>query len=258
MHFSLRRRAALGIAFTTLGLGLMTLATRPAAAQVTTMVADDITPAAGFAGQSVTGFTFSVANFNAAAVSAAPTVYFYSSSGSGGGPGTLLGGINFNTILFASSSVNTFTYNPGTALFSLPAAGGFFWAGMSFSDGATGTATPAQLNNLGQGIFNPPTVGSSQDAFFQSTAPAAVVNNPAGSFFNFGGTPAANFGWQFLAGTNTVYSNTTTFTGQGYRNGGAVAPVPETSTTVSLGLLLALGMGGLLVASKRRKNHSQA
>lgn len=31
------------------------------------------------------------------------------------------------------------------------------------------------------------------------------------------------------------------------------APVPEASTTVSLGLLLALGFGGLLVASRRRK-----
>ena len=31
------------------------------------------------------------------------------------------------------------------------------------------------------------------------------------------------------------------------------APVPEASTTVSFGLLLALGMGGLVVAAKRRK-----
>ena len=31
------------------------------------------------------------------------------------------------------------------------------------------------------------------------------------------------------------------------------APVPEASTTVSLGLLLALGMGGLVVAAKRKK-----
>ena len=33
----------------------------------------------------------------------------------------------------------------------------------------------------------------------------------------------------------------------------AGAPVPEASTTVSLGLLLALGMGGIVVASKRKK-----
>lgn len=36
------------------------------------------------------------------------------------------------------------------------------------------------------------------------------------------------------------------------------APVPEASTTVSLGLLLALGLGGLAVAAERKKANSQA
>ena len=36
------------------------------------------------------------------------------------------------------------------------------------------------------------------------------------------------------------------------------APVPEASTTVSLGLLLALGMGGLIVAGRRRKASAEA
>lgn len=35
-------------------------------------------------------------------------------------------------------------------------------------------------------------------------------------------------------------------------NVGVAAPVPESSTTVSLGLLLALGMGGVVVAKKRK------
>ena len=36
---------------------------------------------------------------------------------------------------------------------------------------------------------------------------------------------------------------------------GPITPlaVPESSTTISLGLLLALGMGGVVVARKRRK-----
>ena len=34
---------------------------------------------------------------------------------------------------------------------------------------------------------------------------------------------------------------------------GSAAPVPEASTTVSLGLLLALGVGGLVIAARRRK-----
>ena len=36
------------------------------------------------------------------------------------------------------------------------------------------------------------------------------------------------------------------------------APVPEASTTVSLGLLLALGMGGLVAAGKRKKVSAEA
>jgi len=92
----------------------------------------------------------------------------------------------------------------------------------------------AELNNLGQGLYNPPSIGSSQDVFFQSTGSADTTtgSNPAGGLFNFtGGTPVANFGWSFTVAT----------------------PAPEASTTVSFGLLLALGMGGLIVASKRKK-----
>ena len=260
MRSSLRRRASAGMAFAALGLGLTALSARPAAAQ-TTMVADDITPATGFAGQSVTGFSFTMGNLNSVAVSVAPTIYFYDSSGSGGGPGTLLGGITFNPISMTAGSVGLYTYNPGTAMFALPSAGGFFWAGMSY--GST-TATTAQLNQIGQGIFGAPTVGSSQDVAFQSTSPVSpttVTSNPAGGLFNFGGSPnpPANFGLKFLVGTNIVYNDTAAYSGFVLPNGGAVPPsVPEASTTVSLGLLLALGMGGLIVASKRKKASVQA
>lgn len=258
MRSSLRRRASLGTAFAALGVGLTALSAHPAAAQ-TTLVADDITPAAGFAGQSVTGFSFTIGNLNSAAVAVAPTVYFYDSSGMGGGPGALIGGVTFNPITQAAGAVNLFTYNPGTALFALPSAGGYFWAGMSFS---SATATTAQLNQIGQGLFGAATVGSSQDAAFQSTlpiSPTKAASNPAGSIFNFGGSPLANFGFRFMVGTNIVYNNTTNYSGFVLPNGGAVPPaVPEASTTVSLGLLLALGMGGLIVASKRKKVGVQA
>ena len=56
---------------------------------------------------------------------------------------------------------------------------------------------------------------------------------------------------------NFVDNSTTAATGTVQNAGLATrftfAPVPEASTTVSLGLLLALGMGGLVVAAKRRK-----
>jgi hypothetical protein len=87
-----------------------------------------------------------------------------------------------------------FTFNGGS--FVVP-AGGTFFAGVYFDDnGGTTGATAAQLNLLGQGVFAPPTVGSSQDSFFQTTG-AGGGANPAGSFANFGGNPTADFGWAF-------------------------------------------------------------
>jgi hypothetical protein len=64
-------------------------------------------------------------------------------------------------------------------------------------NGTTG-ATLAQLNNLGQGVFNPPTVGISDDVFFRSTAAGVPGDFPGGNQQNFGGppNPVANLGWQ--------------------------------------------------------------
>jgi hypothetical protein len=168
---------------------------------ITTMVADDITPGPGLDGGSVDAFTFSVANFDASAVSARARVRFYAADGAGGGPGTLITGFTFNPISFAANTVSLFTFsNGGLPLFTIPK--GTFWAGLTFDDnnGTTG-ATLSQLNNLGQGIFDPPTVGSSQDvAFGTDNAGSFFSSNPAGSLFNFGGNPnpTANLGWEFL------------------------------------------------------------
>jgi hypothetical protein len=166
----------------------------------TTMVADDITVAPGFAGAAVTGFSFTVANFNGTGVSARPLVRFYDDDGAGGTPGTLLAAFNFNPLAFAAGSVATFTFNPGSNLFIVPASG-TFWAGITFDDNNGGTgATAVQLNNLGQGIFSPPTIGSSQDSFFQTTSAGSFASsNPAGSFASFSGSPVADFGWSFTS-----------------------------------------------------------
>jgi hypothetical protein len=171
-------------------------ATVVAGNDTTAMVLDDITVAAGAAGATVNSFTFSVANFNGSAVSARPIVEFFDNDGSGGGPGTIITGFVFNPISFTSGTVGTFTFTSPN-LFVVPGNGTFF-AGIYFDDnnGATG-ASAAQLNALGQGIFAPPTVGSSTDSFFQTTGAGAVANNPAGAFESFGGNPTADFGWSF-------------------------------------------------------------
>jgi hypothetical protein len=162
---------------------------------ITTLVADDLLTVSPNA--VIDTITFSVANLNAVAVSARPRVRFYADNA--GVPGTLLNGFSFNPISFGASSVATFFFSPGGAI--VVPADGKVWAGITFDDNTGGTgATLAQMNNLGQGIFNPPTTGSSKDVFFQTSAAGSnLVSNPAGGLFNFGGSPVANFGWQFSA-----------------------------------------------------------
>lgn len=77
-----------------------------------------------------------------------------------------------------------------------------------------------------------------------------------GAFTPFDLSP---FQGDFQAGVNTldfVWNNDNGFGGMDVQNlqGTALpAAVPEASTTVSLGLLLALGMGGVMVAARRKK-----
>jgi len=104
--------------------------------------------------------------------------------------------------------------------------------------------------------------------FFNANNSAASVN---GDFFIQTPVGTANTGAAYdqttfyFAGliSNTPFT-TATFGSSSANNGANVfnadnltyrpsAPVPEASTTVSLGLLLLLGMGGMVVAARRRK-----
>jgi len=197
---------------------------------ITRLQADDINFAAGAAGQLINRFDFNVANLNTTAVSARARVRFYADNA--GAPGTLITGFSFSPISFGANSVGTFftTLVPASQ-FTVP-ANGKMWAGMTFDNntGATG-ATIAQLNNLGQGLFNPPTIGSSADVLFLTTAAGSnFVSNPAGGTLNFGGNPVvANTGWAFTI---------------------TAAPVPEPG---SVALLIGMGVSGLLLRRKVRK-----
>jgi hypothetical protein len=193
---------------------------------VTRTVADDLTTAAGSGGASITGFQFSVASFNTTALTVRPNVVFYSDNGAGGGPGTVLAAIAFNAINVGAGSVGLFTFNPATTLFTVP-TNGRVWAGIFFDNGGGATATSAQLNNFGQGLFNPPTVGSSADLFFQSAGTGNTSSNPAGGFANFNGNPQANFGWRLF--------------------GNAPVRAPESGSTA---LMLLLGCAGVVVLQR--------
>lgn len=189
---------------------------------ITRMVVDDIEHVPGSTGAAFNLFRFNVTNLNAAAVSARPRVRFYADNG--GTPGTYLAGFSFTPISFAANTSTTYftTITPGA--WAVP-AGRKMWAGILFDNNSGGTgATATDLNNLGIGIFSPPTVGTSTDNFFLTNAAGSfLVNNPAGT----GQTGAAgqgSFGWAFETAT----------------------PVPEPGTMAVLGL-------GLAAAARRRK-----
>jgi hypothetical protein len=206
-----------------------------AANTITKLVLDDLTLIQNT--PSITGIRFTVANFNGVAVSARPLIRIFQADGAGGAPGTILATLNFNPISFGAGSVATFTFNPGTTIFT--PTNNKIWVGMVFDNnsGTTG-ATVAQLNNLGQGVFNPPTRGSSADLFFQSTTNGPfTTSNPAGSNLNFGGSPVANFGLELLtasvvptaAGVN-VSGRVVTANGRGIFRAALTLTAPDGST----------------------------
>jgi hypothetical protein len=181
---------------------------------ITRLVADDLVPNPIYGGVDVVSFTFAVANLNGVQVSFRPRVRFWFADGVLGAPGTYYNipgpiGFTFNAIALGAGTVTLLTASLGPGVFSMP--GVPFWAGITFDNnlGATG-ATLAQMDLLGVGLFDPPTVGSSADLMFQTTAAGSFFapNNPAGGTFNFGGTPVASVGWDFTVDDATPAATT--------------------------------------------------
>ena len=170
---------------------------------ITTLVADDLTFTRGVP-VNVVQYRFTVVNANSVAVSFRPRVRFYNNNA--GVPGTLIGGNTFNAVSVPALTVQTFT-SPAVGPFAF--ATQTAWAGITFDNntGATG-ATAAQLNNLGQGSYNPPDRGTSADSAFRTTAAGDfLVGNPAGASFN-NATIVDNFGWELMSAPPTAASVT--------------------------------------------------
>ncbi|WP_146854126.1 choice-of-anchor D domain-containing protein, partial [Brevifollis gellanilyticus] len=194
----------------------------------TRMVVDDITFTPGSEGKNVTNFVWAIGNNDTVSFTARPIVRFWAPDGPGGGPGTLIAGYTFNPLTLAVGG-SAWNFSPPAGELVIP-AGNKIWAGLAF-DGVGATATVANLNNLFQYIYSPPTVGSSADTMFLCTNLGAnTVSNPAGSTSNFGGAPAANFYWRFSV-SNTPPTVTT------------AEPAQVLSTSARLGGIVLSGGG---------------
>ena len=186
----------------------------------TALTADDLTYDAGSGGQNLSAFKVIIYNNNdnGSTESVTPTVVFWDSDGSAGAPGTLLGTYTLPLLTVAGKTEQTLAFTvPAASQFALPAAIGAspthtIWAGLyvTGTSGESGT----MIGDFGLQVFNPPTVGSSQDQKFRSNNPgsAEAVSNPSGTVAQspFGGNPIANFGWELTTiapGTlNVVYT----------------------------------------------------
>jgi hypothetical protein len=145
----------------------------------------------------LTGFTFTIVNSNGVDITARPRVRFYMSDGTGGGPGTYIAGYSF-TATVIPVGVNLFT---GSITTPLALSVSDLWAALTFDNsGASPNPSLAQLNNLGQEIFNPIDLGTSENTYFVTSAASdGLVNNPVGSVLNgpISGK-LANFGWELF------------------------------------------------------------
>lgn len=161
---------------------------------ITVLHADDITPTG--VSNWVTQFSFSVANNDVAAQTVRARVRFWDDNA--GLPGTFLTGFDITGITNAGGSGQQVFVNLLPGQFLMPTTK--FWAGVAFDDDNGTLGSAGAMNNQGELIFDPPTVGSSNNNVLFTTTLAGDffgVNNPAGSIFNFGGAAPANFLWEF-------------------------------------------------------------
>ena len=166
--------------------------------RTTRLVADDLTFSSNFAGQSVTQFSFPVANLNTVAVKARPRIRFYQDNN--GAPGAYITGYSFAAFSIPTGVSTYFTtLAPGSFVIPAAAPGATtetLWAGITYDNSGATTTTAAQMNNLGVGTFDPPTVGSSSASAFSTTAAdTGLEDNPVGSSFTLTGA-AASFSWE--------------------------------------------------------------
>lgn len=145
--------------------------------------------------------SFSIANSDTADLDVGPTLVFYDQ-----GTGAFVDAVAFSLVRVPAQTVSLLTADLSTLspaiTFALDANGeANIWmcqiyddANATALDGNGAHVTVAQYDNLGAGLCDPPTVGSSPDNLYISDTPiASYATLPPGIQGNFGGTPPANY-----------------------------------------------------------------
>ncbi|GMU35331.1 MAG: PEP-CTERM sorting domain-containing protein [Planctomycetia bacterium] len=169
----------------------------------TRYLADDLNPGLAYAGVGITRFDWCVANFNASATTARMRVRFHQDD-IGAGPGTYTTGFSF-TATAIPVGVSCFFFDNVNPFMTIP-ANGRLWAGITFDNSGAAGATAALYNNLGMGLFDPPTQGTSLDKDFLTTAASVGnVQNPVGSVRTSPYAPLnANHGWRLVPEPSSI------------------------------------------------------
>jgi WD40 repeat protein len=112
----------------------------------------------------------------------------------------------------------------------------------------------SSLNNTVE-EFNSAGVGTQFNISGDVNEPGALAFNSAGDLFvaNTGDSTIEDFNSQGFGTRFNTSGDVNQPSSLAFYPSSLPAAVPEASTTVSLGLLLALGLGGIVVAAKRRK-----
>lgn len=185
---------------------------------ISRLLADDIVLAGGTSTQRLGRIYWTTFNGNAEAVSARMRLRFWRNDSTTNLPGSYYAtgsptpgalGVTFNPVSFTANAANVWFFDVGNSAgfeqwFSAN-AGETIWMGVTFDNnvGATG-ATEAQIGNMGQLLFDPPTVGTTPDGVFitNSAGNFFAPNSPAGARVFWTGTnppPTTNlgFGWEY-------------------------------------------------------------
>jgi hypothetical protein len=192
----------------------------------TRLVMQDITPDPTQVGRMMTDVRFTVSNYNSVDVTVRPRVGFWNADGPGGSPHTFISGFNYDvpTAIPANNIIILGVVPNGVLV-----PNGKFWAGLYLDDnfGTTG-ATITQMNMMGQGLFDPPVVGTTTQIYQSAVAGEYVgMSAPSGTI---SGVSGYSLGWQI-----------------------ETTPVPEPAGLTLLGFLL-IGVHFARRRGKRRES----